>query len=185
MNITKIDLPNGSRMFLMDNCLPDDTIRLANEICNRYPVDTELWWPLDWTEHRFEVNKDHPLAKQLWKKIIQFNIPDHLEFRTKHNLVPNAFTMWIDLPGMGTLQPHVEGVDGTVYLCQLYITKQSHSTNGTTIYTDDKKVLMQLPYRNNLGWFFDTADQVMHGREHPTPPDLQRFSLMVWYDIAK
>ncbi len=181
MIATKIDLPNGSRVFVVDDYLPIETLELAHSICDLYPSDSDVWHSVDWTTNRFQVNKQHSLIKQLWKQLLEVDVYQQLEFKKSVNLQPVDFNFWIDLPGMGTLQPHVEGADGGTYLTQIYITRQNNSTNGTTIYTDDRQVLLQLPYRDNLGWFFDTADKVMHGREHKVPADLNRFGLMIWY----
>lgn len=181
MNSTKIDLPNGSRLFVIDDYLPPETLELAQIICDAYPADADIWHSVNWTQHRFQVNKQHPTVKLLWSKLTELTVHRLLEFRNSAAVQPVDFNFWIDLPGMGTLNPHVEGAEGGTYLTQIYITRQNNSTNGTTIYTDDKRILLQLPYRNNLGWFFDTADQIMHGREHPVPADLKRFGLMIWY----
>jgi hypothetical protein len=91
-------------------------------------------------------------------------------------------TFFRDAPGTPPLEPHRE--QAGAWLSQVYIAAQDHPTNGTTIYTDQKQVLLQLPYRNNTGWLFDTGRTVMHGREHAVPEDLERFSLMIWYDLV-
>ena len=85
--------------------------------------------------------------------------------------------LWIDLPGFGTLTPHVDGDDSG--LMQAYITSTPHPYAGTTMYAEDDKILFQLPYRDNFGWLFQPANKVLHGREHSVPEGISRFSIMI------
>jgi hypothetical protein len=92
------------------------------------------------------------------------------------------FNIWLDRKGMGPLRPHVEQADG--WLAQIFVTRVEHPYTGTTIYSADNKILIQLPYRNNFGWFFDRGSTVNHGREHDVPEGIDRFIVMAWYGNA-
>jgi hypothetical protein len=89
------------------------------------------------------------------------------------------FNIWLDRNGMGPMQPHVERADG--WLAQIFVTRVEHPYTGTTIYSTNNKILIQLPYRNNFGWFFDQGSTVNHGREHDVPEGIDRFIIMAWY----
>ena len=52
--------------------------------------------------------------------------------------------------------------------------------SGTTIYNEAGQVLVQMPYRDNLAWFFHGM-HVMHGRHHDVPEGITRFTLQIWY----
>lgn len=92
------------------------------------------------------------------------------------------FNIWVDRTGMGPMRPHVEQADG--WLAQIFVTRKEHPYTGTTIYSSNNKILFQLPYRNNFGWFFDKGNTVNHGRAHDVPEGIDRFIIMAWYGDA-
>jgi hypothetical protein len=89
------------------------------------------------------------------------------------------FAIWMDQRGFGPMEPHVENDNG--WLAQIFVTRVEHPYTGTTIYSDPTKILVQLPYRNNFGWFFDRGGTVLHGRAHDVPEGIDRFIIMAWY----
>ena len=105
------------------------------------------------------------------------------ELETHINTRPKLvdYKIWVDLAGFGRLDPHVEAWGD--YLGQIYIGRQDHPYNGTTIYDDSKKILFQMPYRQNYGWIFDQCQKVWHGRKHDIPEGLIRASVMLWYNL--
>lgn len=181
MDTTLVNLANGSRVFILDRVLHEETLAYTHKLAGTYSQANPLWtraatattaprWLYDVTDAAFEPVRrafDSGTLLEYWKQ--QLNAP---------RLYCSNISFFIDLPGAAPLEPHVE-LAGS-WLSQVYIAAEDHSYTGTTVYTDSHKVLFQLPYRNNTGWLFDTGQTVMHGRAHPVP-DLARFSIMVWY----
>jgi hypothetical protein len=187
MYTTVATLPNGSRVFVLEQVLEADTLAHAHKLSSTFSTDNPLWRRAGTADNypRWEYCVDHVSFEPIRQA---FSCHEHLSKWQQH-LAPDStrklfcsnITFFIDLPGTPPLLPHVEGVDS--WLSQVYIAREPHAYNGTTIYNHHKQVLFQLPYRDNMGWLFDTAGQVMHGREHSVPVGLDRFSLMIWYAL--
>ena len=180
MFINTVSLINGAKVLLLDQVFEADMLSKLHRLCDEFSTDNPDWQTPDWTTYRY-VYQGHAavyqeLQQYLGSESVTAQITQAID---KSHVVLSTITLWIDFPGVGPLSPHVEGDDS--YLAQIYITKTPHSYSGTTVYQQDKKVLFQLPYRDNFGWFFDRATQVMHGREHDVPNGISRFSIMAWY----
>jgi hypothetical protein len=187
MDATPVNLTNGARVYILENVLDPETLAYAHQLADQFSTTNPLW-------HRAGTATDYPrweydVADPSFDPIRRaFDQGDLLAYWQQllvqdpgRQLYCGNISFFIDLPGTPVLTPHVEGCDS--WLAQVYIAPQSHTYNGTTIYNDDQQVLFQLPYRNNLGWMFDTAGRVWHGREHPVPAGLDRFSIMIWYGL--
>jgi hypothetical protein len=187
MLATKVNLTNGAGVYILENVLDSTTLAYTHSLADTFETNKELWTRAGTaTDYpRWEYNTQDPTFEPVrqafssgpvlayWQKELSPGQPERL--------FCSNITFFIDLPGTPPLLPHVEGVDS--WLAQVYIARKDHNYNGTTIYNDAKEVLFQLPYRNNMGWMFDTAGRVMHGREHGVPAGLDRFSIMVWYAL--
>jgi hypothetical protein len=187
MNTTQVKLTNGSNVYILENVLAADTLAYAHELANSFSPNNPLWhragtadnyprWEYDVQHSSFDPVRQAFSSDEHTSQWQQLLAPD-----SPRKLFCSNISFFIDLPGSPPLLPHVEGVDS--WLSQVYIARQPHNYNGTTIYNDAKEVLLQLPYRDNMGWLFDTAGQVMHGREHAVPAGLDRYSLMIWYAL--
>lgn len=187
MDITQIQLVNGSRVFITEDVLDSATLAYAHDLARNFSETNPLW-------HRAGTADMHPR----WEYATQdpsfapvkqaFSNPVHLAQlkqllapATSRELFCSNITFFIDYPGSPPLLPHKEGSDS--WLSQVYIASFPHPYNGTTVYNDRQKILFQLPYRDNMGWLFDNGATVMHGRAHTVPADLTRFSLMIWYAL--
>jgi hypothetical protein len=182
MDVTQVNLVNSARVFILENVLEPDVLDYAHQLADTFSITNPLWkcvgsrWNFDITDKSFIPVKeavDRGAHLEYWQ--------NQLVKDTDRQLYCSNISFFIDLPGSPRLQPHVETLHS--WLSQVYITKQTHLYNGTTLYNDSNQVLFQLPYRNNMGWLFDTADRVMHGRAHGVPTGLDRFSIMVWYAL--
>jgi hypothetical protein len=181
MHTTLVHLVNGSRVFVLDHVLDEETLAYTHELAGTYSQSNPLWtraataaatprWLYDVTDAAFD-----PVRRAFDSGTLLAHWQEQLRVPT---LYCSSISFFIDLPGAEPLAPHKE-LSGA-WLSQVYIAAEDHSYTGTTVYTDDKEVLFQLPYRNNTGWLFDTGQTVMHGRAHSVP-DLARFSIMIWY----
>ena len=187
MDTTEVRLVNGSRVYIIEHVLDTDTLAYAHALADAFSETNPLWsqamsaaeqqrWVYDVTDPTFD-----PIRRA-------FTSPEHLTY-WQQRLAPDSaqqvfcsnISFFIDYPGSPPLFPHCEQSDS--WLSQVYIARFPHSYNGTTVYNDRKTILFQLPYRDNMGWLFDTGGSVMHGRAHPVPDGLARFSLMIWYAL--
>lgn len=187
MDVTKVNLVNLSRIFVLENVLETDVLDYVHQLADTFDTTNPLWkragtgdnyprWEYDITHRSFT-----PVKEAVGGGAHLTYWQEQLVKDTNRQLFCSNISFFIDLPGSPGLQPHVEGIDS--WLSQVYIAKQAHTYNGTTIYNDSKEVLLQLPYRDNMGWLFDTAGRVMHGRAHEVPEGLNRFSIMIWYAL--
>jgi hypothetical protein len=187
MNVSEVQLTNGALVHILENVLDASTLKYAHELADTFDTEKDLWTRAGTAADypRWEFGTQDPAFDPVRRA---FNSGPILEYWQKRlaptepdRLFCSNITFFVDLPGTPPLLPHVEGVDS--WLAQVYIARKDHTYNGTTIYNDSKEVVFQLPYRNNMGWLFDTAGRVMHGREHGVPAGLDRFSIMIWYAL--
>lgn len=187
MQTTLVRLPNNHNIYILEHVLNGATLEYAHSLANTFSTDNPLWIRAGTadTYPRWEYNTNDPTFDPIRHA---FDRGEQLEYWQEHlvkepnrELYCSNISFFIDLPGSPGLQPHVEGVDS--WLSQVYIARQTHTHNGTTMYNSNKEILFQLPYRNNMGWLFDTAGHVMHGRQHGVPEGLDRFSIMIWYAL--
>jgi hypothetical protein len=181
MEVTQVNMINASRVFILDHVLEPDTLAYTHALAGTYSETNPLWTRAGTAAAapRWLYAVEHATFDPVRRA---FDSGPLLAYWQEQLQVPSLYcsniSFFIDLPGAEPLAPHKE-LSGS-WLSQVYIAAEDHSYTGTTIYTDRKQVLFQLPYRNNSGWLFDTGQTVMHGRAHPVP-DLARFSLMIWY----
>ena len=180
MEITSIEIPNGNTVYLFENFYPSDVLSELTKICQGFSTESADWQAAEWTNKRYNFNHLDYLNQLLSEFYQEFCYS--MESKLKYKMIFEEVLMWIDLPGLGKLQPHVEGPAGGTYLMQIYLTDRVEPFNGTTIYNDKKEILFQLPFRNNFGWMFDQATGVMHGRHSDVSPNLKRFNIMTRFN---
>jgi hypothetical protein len=186
MDATLVNLTNGAHVYILENVLDAAALAHAHSLASTFSRDNPLWHRAGTADAypRWEYNVEDPSFAPVRQAVDRGT---HLAYWQERLAPPGRelycsnISFFVDLPGSPGLQPHVEGVDS--WLAQVYIARQSHTYNGTTVYNDNKQVLFQLPYRDNMGWLFDTAGRVMHGRAHGVPEGLDRFSIMIWYAL--
>jgi hypothetical protein len=183
MLITSIDLVNQSRVLLLEDFFPEPVINQLLELCDTYP-DPVVWtvpYGFDHTTLRrsYSGNSAAIAACENW--LSSAECVDAMAAVLGHRPQYNNLHLWCDVEGVDSLAPHKE--QGGSCLAQFFITRTEHSYAGTTIYNDDQRLLFQMPYRNNYGWFIDDATRVMHGREHAVPAGIKRFSMLTWWQL--
>jgi len=176
VDISAIQLSNGNCVYLFDNFYPADILNKLTAVCENFSEDSPDWQAAEWTNKRYIFKNTQYFDSILTD--FYYSMSEQMQNRLNYRMQFESATMWVDLTGMGILEPHVEGPGGGTYLMQMYLTAKTEPFNGTTIYNDDKQVLFHLPYRNNFGWMFDQATGVMHGRHSDVSPNLKRFSIM-------
>lgn len=185
MIINSLYTETGSEVVLMDQVFAPDRLSRLHEICQRFSPGCEQWPRPDWCVTHSKPRYLFDQQGEEWAEMCSFfdsdqfkqPLSDHLRKKLELSVV----SMWADLTGFGSLGPHKE--QGGSYMMQVYLTKQDHDYAGTTIYNEKGQILVQLPYRDNFGWFFHGM-KVMHGRHHDVPEHLTRFTLQIWFNAT-
>jgi hypothetical protein len=183
MIATRVRLPNKSQVLILEDIFPQHILQNLHNLCREWNPDMNPDWvqPVQFNgAPRWNYEGNNPW----WQDAKNWLGSDYMLGRLQGELgcEPLQFdsaVMWMDQQGFGPLGPHKENSGS--YLCQIYLTETEHSYTGTTIHNDNKQILFQLPYRDNMGWFFDTGRTVMHGREHDVPAGINRFTMMAWF----
>jgi hypothetical protein len=186
MDTVVVTLADNSRVFLLDHVLEPAVLAQAHSIAATFDPDNPDW-TLGLTAYpRWLYNTQLPAFDPIRRAFDSGPMLDSWREQLTSDRVGyfmlTEITFFRDAPGTPPLRPHKELAGA--WLAQVYIAQSDHAYNGTTIYTDANQVLFQLPYRDNSGWLFDTGRTVLHGREHAVPEGLERFSLMIWYDLV-
>lgn len=184
MLINATRLTSGAQVLLIDEFFPRDLNDALLQLVDAFAVDNPAWRnPPEFNGRpRYVYAGTAPVVDQLKQYLTSEELNKELEAHTGRPVRLIDLQIWVDLPGFGRLTPHVEAWGD--YLSQIYITRQHDPDNGTTIYTDQRRILYQLPYRNNFGWFFDQCQLVWHGRKSDVAAGLTRASVMIWYNAA-
>lgn len=171
-------------MLLIDEFFPKPLNEALLQLVDAFTTDTADWRnPPEFNGRpRYVYAGTDPVQDQLRQYLTSAEVTEQLSAHTGQAVHLIDLQIWIDLPGFGRLTPHVEAWGD--YLSQIYITRQQDPDGGTTIYTDSRRILYQLPYRNNFGWFFDQCQLVWHGRKSDVAPGLRRATVMIWYNRA-
>lgn len=183
MRVSSVRLYTDENLWLIEEFLTSELKDLALRICDTYYKDKSQWHYSDWSNLRYIHNKGTDDWNTLEEAFQSGEIYKQLTKILGKNLVFGPMDLWCDLPGYGSLAPHCENT-GTIQ-GQLYLTRDQTNTyklHGTSIHNMQKEILFTLPYRNNLAWLFRDCQQVMHGRELDVPENLERFSLIFWYN---
>lgn len=185
MDTTIVHMVNGSRVFILEHVLEPDVLAYAHTLAATFSQTNPVWhratsaveqqrWEYDVADATFDPVRS---ALNDPERLAQLHLM--LDPDSTRRLFCSNISFFVDLPGSPPLFPHCE--QSASWLSQIYIAAFPHKYNGTTVYNDRRQILFQLPYRDNAGWLFDTGATVMHGRAHPVPEGLSRFSIMIWY----
>lgn len=178
MLVTTVNLAPGNKVLLLEDFLDAELLERVLVLCEQHSTDTN-WYSVEWTDKRKIYQGNHPTYQDLLAALASPTICNPIESVLGYKIQFQTANLWADYPGFGTLLPHVEN-DGQGQ-AQIFLTRQEHPTNGTSIMNLDKQLLFTLPYRNNFGWYFDECTQIMHSREQDVPSGMVRYSLIFWY----
>jgi hypothetical protein len=180
MLVNTLTVETGEKVFLIDQVFEKPWLDRLHALCNSAELGTAPW-PLAENfggRPRYMHNETGSEWADMQAYFASSEFLEPFEQIVGHSLRHSVSSIWADQRGFGPLTPHKEG--GGSYMMQIYLTDNPHDWTGTTIYNEQKQVLVQLPYRDNFGWFFHGM-QVMHGRHHDVPEALTRFTLQIWY----
>ena len=179
MLINTLTTETGEKVLLIDQVFDKAWLARLHALC-KLPLASSPWIFAEHFDGRPRYL--HNETGQEWEELHHFiDLPEFIQPIEKHlgvDLRYNGASMWADLTGFGALTPHKEL--GGQYMMQVYITDTPHDYAGTTIYNEQKEILVQLPYRDNFAWFFDGM-KIMHGRHHDVPSGISRFTLQIWF----
>lgn len=180
MLVNTLTTETGANVFLLDQVFQQPWLDRLHALCNTAELGTDPW-PLA-AHFNGRPRYLHNETGQDWAELVAYfssaEFLAHFEQLVGHSLEHSVSSIWADQRGFGPLGPHKE--QGGAYMMQIYLTDQPHDWTGTTIYNEAGQVLVQMPYRDNFGWFFHGM-QVMHGRHHDVPDGLTRFTLQIWF----
>lgn len=179
MLVNRVTLAQGQQVFLIDEFFTAQPLAALHTICDAFTQDNLAWSPTEgFNRSRWIYQCTGAEFAPVADYINSPELLGELGALAGHPVWLSNTTMWVDFTGVGALRPHREQVGG--FLVQVFVTRHTDNLNGTTFYNDNRQVLFQLPYRNNLGWLFE-GDRVLHGRQCDVTPGLSRFSIMMWY----
>ena len=173
------------QVLLVDNFFPDDLLEELLIMCETSETHPDDWEYAEWTNKR----KIHKGNTDTYRKLEQ-TLSDST-FLSELTQWPQSFgrpplrmqfiecKVWADYPGFGTLNAHT---DNTPHIQgQIFLTRNTHKTNGTSMMSPSKELLFTLPYRNNYGWVMQDCRETMHSREFDTVPNTVRYSVIFWH----
>lgn len=183
MNIHKIELSTGQKMCLVDQFFNSIMLKKVHEVFESFSLDSKHWVPdpPNDPEHvRFRYDGPNPLVQEIEEYLSSSEVLGALEKTFNNKLKFSVLKFWVDTKML--LGPHVEQPNGNITMAQIYITNQEYPYLGTTMYQDNKKLLFQLPYRDNFGYCWEKSDEVMHGKICETPEGFNRKSLIIFFN---
>jgi hypothetical protein len=187
MKNTVINYLGQSNIYLLDNFF---TAELAEQVLSIFDnIDDTDWPDTEVFSHRAGrrlYRGKSKIVDQIVSYAASSEILKEINGMLGRPVIPAGISLWADFEGY-TISPH-QDPDFFDYAVQIYMSRESAKWNGpilgTTIYQTPDKILLQLPYRNNFGYFFEKPGQVLHGLATPVPPGMQRNSVYLRYNRA-
>ena len=180
MNLNVFTLASNYNVLILEEVFPKEFLNEIIALCNTSEDAVNDWQSPDYSSKR-KIYKGNSTAYQEVTDYLSSNqFIEPIEQVISKSMTFVEMALWADYPGFGTLLPHAE--KSGQGQGQIFITKKEHSTNGTTIMNNNKKILFTMPYRNNFGWYMDDCTQIMHSRQFDTPPGYVRYSLIFWHN---
>ena len=186
MIVNTFTYPDKLQVLLVDNFFPDDLIEELLTMCETSETHAQDWQYADWTNLR----KIHKGNTDTFKKLesvlrdrrflqpMSVYLQEHGKGPLKMEFV--QCNLWADYPGFGPLLAHQENAGQAQG--QIFLTRELHKTNGTSMLNNNKELLFTLPYRNNYGWVMQDCQKTMHSREFDVVPNTVRYSLIFWHN---
>lgn len=185
MNNTVINYLERSKICLIDDFF---TPELSEQILTIFDNINDTDWPdTEVFKHRtgrLLYQGKSRTADQIMSYAASPEILEQIKGMLGNSVQLGGISLWADFEGY-TITPHVDP-DFFDYAVQIYMSRDPVKWNspilGTTIYQTPSKILFQLPYRNNFGYFFEKPGEVLHGLATPVPPGMQRNSVYLRYN---
>ena len=180
MQIYPVDLAQDARLLIVEDFFPEELLTQIHRYLDTWQNNPEEWIQPEPMPLRRQAQGTDPVYDTIRNYFDSNTVLTRFQqYVPGTRLFVSNFAIWLDQTGTGPLAAHYEQSDSR--LAQIFVTKQPNAAAGTTIYNDQDDVLIQLPYRNNFGWFFDRGSTVRHGRANPVPTATDRFIIMAWY----
>jgi hypothetical protein len=183
MNIHNLQLSTGQQVLLLDQFLSPPMLKKTKDVFATFLVDNPSWVrdPANAPVHvRYRFDAYHPAVKEIEEYLQSPSVIEPISRVLGIDLKFQTLKFWVDNKML--LNPHKEQPMSDIAAAQIYITDQEQPFLGTVINQDDKKILFQLPFRNNFGWLFAKAEEVMHSKITETPESFNRCSLMIFFE---
>ena len=177
-----LDFHNDTRLFLIEDFFSETLARDILTLFKTGPGESTAWEVIQGQTH--EVDRYHYIGTgSVLDQIVRY--ASSVETQTYFSaLLGNSLefigaALWFDQADY-SIPPHYD-LDPYQYAAQIYITDTPNMISGTTIYNSQYQPLVQLPLRNNFGYFIDRTTTVLHGIATPIPADCSRYSVYVKY----
>lgn len=184
MIVTTVSFSEQNRLFILEDFLPFElALNILNWFLNRN-AEKQFWQESQSFSHyqgRLVYQGQHSLLNQVLEFGNSQQISTDLGNLINGNLRLTGVDAWIDLPGY-KIRAHHDSMDSNFQFfgLQIYFTQQLNLFQGTYFY-QGKQPVINLPLRQNLAYFLDRGDRVLHGLPHPVPENSERYSLHLKY----
>jgi hypothetical protein len=183
VNITTVELENKTRIFILDQFFERELVRDLYELFDTVTTDVAAWSDSDVFKHhagRLVYTGASPVLDKIRTAANDVGLRGKLSELLGHDIKFLSLDLWVDQPGY-TIAPHYDPAFFE-HAVQIYITNNpdyyAGPPLGTTIFQQQQqRVLFQLPYRTNFGYFFESPQQVYHGLAGSVPEGMQRNSV--------
>jgi hypothetical protein len=185
MKSTRIDYEENSKIFLLDNFFSHELIEHIATIFDN--ITDPAWASSQIFEHRagrLMYSENNTIIDQIRNFASSTGVIDALSTLIQSTVKFDSVNLWADFEGY-EITPHTDP-DYFKYAIQIYVSREKFHWNtpmfGTTIYSAQQLPLLQLPYRNNFGYFFEKPHKVCHGLGTAVPAGMQRNSVYLRYN---
>lgn len=184
MIVTTVNFSQQNRLFILEDFLPSDLAsNLLNWFLNRV-AEKDHWQESQNFSHykgRLVYKSQHLLLDQVTEFGNSQQVLTNLSNLVNCDLRLTGIDAWVDLPGY-KIGSHHDAMDDNFQFfgLQIYFTTQLNLFQGTYFY-QGKHPVINLPLRQNLAYFLDRGDRVLHGLPHSVPENSERYSLHLKY----
>lgn len=185
MKSTRIEYQKDSNIFLLDNFFHADLVENILKLFDN--INNSDWESSKTFQHqsgRLMYKGNNTAIDQITQFASSSDITIELSKLINSTVEFDSVSLWADIEGY-EITPHTDP-DYFQHAVQIYVTRDQCYWNspmmGTTIYSAQQQALLQLPYRNNFGYFFETPNRVVHGLGTTVPAGMQRNSVYLRYN---
>jgi hypothetical protein len=187
MITTSITFPDSARAFLIDGFFNSDLANRARTLFDKVKTDKINWPDNDIFEPRGNGRALYQGQSSVYDEIINFagsiQTLEYLGNLIDKKICFAGASVWADFEGYD-IMPHYDPPYFT-HAAQIFISNRSPQWNdspmGTSLYQNQNKLWLQLPYRHNFGYFFENSNNLLHGLGVKVPAGVQRNSIHFKY----
>ena len=184
MNIITVTLPDNNKVFLIDDFFPK---QLADNILNffkQWHEDTGNWQSLPEFSHylgRLSYTNNHGIVDQVRNYASSDEVVSQLVDLIGPVDSNPGVHFWVDTENY-QINPHYDSMptNSKFYGLQIFFSSGIDYTLGTHFYLD-RRVMFNLPLRQNYAYLVDRGDKVLHGLPCAVPLNKNRYSIHLKY----